>query len=214
MPRWRPWPIASTTVTPTWPGLVLDCVDHRLDTLPDDDRLDLGHRARLLPGPKKKTPGALPLRPRCLFRGAVLGTAKRRHRSARSQTDASRYRSPMPKTLIDRIWESHVVHEAEGEPDLLYVDLHLIHEVTSAQAFEGLRLAGRTVRRPDLSLATMDHNVPTDDGPVERPARARAARGAADELRRVRRPALRDGQRARGDRPRHRPGARPHAAGR
>ncbi len=75
----------------------------------------------------------------------------------------------MPKTLIDRIWESHVVHEAEGEPDLLYIDLHLIHEVTSAQAFEGLRLAGRTVRRPDLSLATMDHNVPTDDGPVSDP---------------------------------------------
>ena len=75
----------------------------------------------------------------------------------------------MPKTLIDRIWESHVVHEAEGEPDLLYIDLHLIHEVTSAQAFEGLRLAGRNVRRPDLSLATMDHNVPTDDGPVSDP---------------------------------------------
>jgi 3-isopropylmalate/(R)-2-methylmalate dehydratase large subunit len=75
----------------------------------------------------------------------------------------------MPKTLIDRIWESHVVHEAAGEPDLLYIDLHLIHEVTSAQAFEGLRLAGRTVRRPDLSLATMDHNVPTDDGPVSDP---------------------------------------------
>jgi 3-isopropylmalate/(R)-2-methylmalate dehydratase large subunit len=75
----------------------------------------------------------------------------------------------MPKTLVDRIWDAHVVREAEGEPDLLYIDLHLIHEVTSAQAFEGLRLAGRTVRRPDLSLATMDHNVPTDDGPVSDP---------------------------------------------
>jgi 3-isopropylmalate/(R)-2-methylmalate dehydratase large subunit len=75
----------------------------------------------------------------------------------------------MPKTLFDRIWEPHVVREAEGEPALLYVDLHLIHEVTSPQAFEGLRLAGRRVRRPELSLATMDHNVPTDDGPVRDP---------------------------------------------
>jgi 3-isopropylmalate/(R)-2-methylmalate dehydratase large subunit len=75
----------------------------------------------------------------------------------------------MPKTLFDRIWESHLVHEEPGEPALLYVDLHLIHEVTSPQAFEGLRLAGRRVRRPDLSLATMDHNVPTDAGPVRDP---------------------------------------------
>ena len=75
----------------------------------------------------------------------------------------------MAKTLFDRIWESHVVREAEGEPALLYIDLHLIHEITSAQAFEGLRLAGREVRRPDLSLATMDHNVPTTPGPVTDP---------------------------------------------
>jgi 3-isopropylmalate/(R)-2-methylmalate dehydratase large subunit len=75
----------------------------------------------------------------------------------------------MPQTLFDRIWESHVVHEEPGEPALLYVDLHLIHEVTSPQAFEGLRLARRRVRRPDLSLATMDHNVPTDAGPVRDP---------------------------------------------
>ncbi len=73
----------------------------------------------------------------------------------------------MAKTLFDRIWESHVVHEEDGEPALLYVDLHLIHEVTSPQAFDGLRLAGRGVRRPDLSLATMDHNVPTGDGPAD-----------------------------------------------
>jgi 3-isopropylmalate/(R)-2-methylmalate dehydratase large subunit len=75
----------------------------------------------------------------------------------------------MAKTLFDRIWESHVVREAPDEPTLLYIDLHLIHEVTSAQAFEGLRLAGRQVRRPDLSLATMDHNVPTTPGPIEDP---------------------------------------------
>jgi 3-isopropylmalate/(R)-2-methylmalate dehydratase large subunit len=73
----------------------------------------------------------------------------------------------MSKTLFERIWERHVVAEPEGEPALLYVDLHLIHEVTSPQAFEGLRLTGRRVRRPDLSLATMDHNVPTIEGPVD-----------------------------------------------
>ena len=74
-----------------------------------------------------------------------------------------------PKTLAEKIWDRHVVRSVEGEPDLLYVDLHLVHEVTSPQAFEGLRLANRKVRRPDLSVATMDHNVPTwgPDRPVE-----------------------------------------------
>ena len=66
-----------------------------------------------------------------------------------------------PKTIIEKIWDNHVVYEEEGKPDLLYIDLHLLHEVTSPQAFEGLRLAGRKVRRPDLCFATMDHNVPT-----------------------------------------------------
>src|ERR687885_2648013 len=83
------------------------------------------------------------------------------------------------KTLVEKVWEKHVVRSAEGEPDLLYVDLHLVHEVTSAQAFEGLRLAGRGVRRADLSLATMDHNVPTDEGPVSDPL----ARRQLDALR-------------------------------
>jgi len=68
------------------------------------------------------------------------------------------------KTLAQKLWNAHVVRTAEGEPDLLFVDLHLVHEVTSPQAFEGLRLAGRKVRRPDLSVATMDHNVPTRGG--------------------------------------------------
>ncbi|WP_171016608.1 3-isopropylmalate dehydratase large subunit [Pseudalkalibacillus caeni] len=68
-----------------------------------------------------------------------------------------------PKTIIDKIWEQHKVHGEEGKPDLIYIDLHLIHEVTSPQAFEGLRLNGRKVRRPDLTYATMDHNVPTAD---------------------------------------------------
>ncbi|KRG12399.1 isopropylmalate isomerase [Virgibacillus soli] len=67
----------------------------------------------------------------------------------------------MGKTIIEKIWEKHVVHREEGKPDLLYIDLHLVHEVTSPQAFEGLRLNGRKVRRPDLTYATMDHNVPT-----------------------------------------------------
>lgn len=66
-----------------------------------------------------------------------------------------------PKTIIEKIWENHVVYREEGKPDLLYIDLHLVHEVTSPQAFEGLRQKGRKVRRPDLTFATMDHNVPT-----------------------------------------------------
>src|SRR5881227_4000877 len=68
----------------------------------------------------------------------------------------------MAKTLAQKLWDAHVVRSAEGEPDLLFVDLHLVHEVTSPQAFEGLRLSGRKVRRPDLTFATADHNVPTD----------------------------------------------------
>jgi len=68
-----------------------------------------------------------------------------------------------PLTLPQKVWDRHVVHRADGEPDLLYIDLHLVHEVTSPQAFDGLRLSGRRVRRPDLTVATEDHNVPTRD---------------------------------------------------
>src|SRR5689334_21703773 len=67
------------------------------------------------------------------------------------------------RTLAEKIWDAHVVRSAEGEPDLLYIDLHLVHEVTSPQAFDGLRAADRKVRRPDLTVATIDHNVPTTD---------------------------------------------------
>ena len=72
-----------------------------------------------------------------------------------------------PRTLAEKVWDHHVVAKGEGEgesrePDLIYIDLHLVHEVTSPQAFDGLRLAGRGLRRPDLTLATEDHNVPTD----------------------------------------------------
>ena len=77
----------------------------------------------------------------------------------------------MAKTLAEKVWDAHVVHAASDEPDVLFIDLHLVHEVTSPQAFDGLRLARRRVRRPDLTLATMDHNVPTEglDRPVADP---------------------------------------------
>ena len=77
----------------------------------------------------------------------------------------------MGRTLAEKVWQDHVVRRAEGEPDLLYIDLHLVHEVTSPQAFEGLRMSGRGVRRPELTLATEDHNVPTDllIGPIKDP---------------------------------------------
>src|SRR6266508_4014673 len=69
----------------------------------------------------------------------------------------------MPRTLFEKVWDAHVVRAAQNEPTLLYIDLHLVHEVTSPQAFDGLRAAGRTVRRPNLTIATIDHNVPTTD---------------------------------------------------
>ena len=77
----------------------------------------------------------------------------------------------MPKTLFEKIWEDHVVHEEAGRPSLIWIDRHLIHEVTSPQAFESLRKATRHVRRPDLTFATVDHNVPTTDRsiPVQDP---------------------------------------------
>jgi 3-isopropylmalate/(R)-2-methylmalate dehydratase large subunit len=81
----------------------------------------------------------------------------------------------MPQTLPEKVWERHLVHAAPGEPDLLYIDLHLVHEVTSPQAFDGLRLSGRRVRRPELTVATEDHNVPTEhiDEPIADPISAR-----------------------------------------
>src|SRR4026209_2634741 len=79
-----------------------------------------------------------------------------------------------PQTLFEKVWDAHVVREAPGEPALLYIDLHLVHEVTSPQPFESLRLTGRQVRRPDLTIATADHNVATTDPslPVEDPISA------------------------------------------
>jgi 3-isopropylmalate/(R)-2-methylmalate dehydratase large subunit len=81
----------------------------------------------------------------------------------------------MGRTLLEKVWDAHVVVEPPGEPALLYVDLHLVHEVTSPQAFEGLRLAGRKLRRPDLTVATMDHNVTTGPEQPDELSRAQLA---------------------------------------
>lgn len=87
----------------------------------------------------------------------------------------------MAKTLAEKVWDDHLVRSASGEPDLLYIDLHLIHEVTSPQAFDGLRLAKRAVRRPDLTLATEDHNVPTLN--IDKPIADPVSRLQVDTLR-------------------------------
>jgi 3-isopropylmalate/(R)-2-methylmalate dehydratase large subunit len=87
----------------------------------------------------------------------------------------------MGTTLAEKVWDAHVVRRAEGEPDLLYIDLHLTHEVTSPQAFDGLRAAGRPVRRPDLTLSTEDHNVPTQN--IDQPIADIVSRTQVDALR-------------------------------
>jgi len=88
----------------------------------------------------------------------------------------------MGRTLAEKVWDAHVVRRAEGEPDLLYIDLHLVHEVTSPQAFDGLRLAGRPVRRTDLTIATEDHNTPTVD--IDKPIADPVSRTQLETLRR------------------------------
>ncbi|MEL6794993.1 MAG: aconitase family protein, partial [Pseudomonadota bacterium] len=90
-----------------------------------------------------------------------------------------------PKTLYDKIWDAHVAHEAEDGTCLLYIDRHLVHEVTSPQAFEGLRMAGRNVRKPGMTVAVPDHNVPTSD----------RTKGIADEESRVQVDTLRENAR-------------------
>src|SRR5262249_57170821 len=94
--------------------------------------------------------------------GARLGTSRR------PRTHGA---TIMSGRLFDKVWQRHLVASPDGEPPLLYVDLHLVHEVTSPQAFEGIELAGRTVRRPDLTVATMGHDVPTTNrlGPISCP---------------------------------------------
>src|SRR4051794_34003246 len=87
----------------------------------------------------------------------------------------------MGRTLAEKVWEDHVVRRAEGEPDLLYIDLHLLHEVTSPQAFDGLRKNGRQVRRTDLTIATEDHNTPTLD--IDKPIADPVSRTQLETLR-------------------------------
>src|SRR3974377_1093761 len=91
-----------------------------------------------------------------------------------------------PLTLADKVWDRHVGRQAADEPNLLYVDLHLVHEVTSPQAFDGLRMNGRTVRRPDRTLATADHNTPTDGTPVAARIRDELSRGPVQTRQRKR----------------------------
>jgi len=86
-----------------------------------------------------------------------------------------------PRTLAEKVWDRHVVRSSKGEPDLLYIDLHLVHEVTSPQAFDGLRMTGRSLRRPDLTLATEDHNVPTEQ--IDQPIADPISRKQVDTLR-------------------------------
>src|SRR5215218_576509 len=88
----------------------------------------------------------------------------------------------MGRTLAEKVWDAHVVRSADGEPDLLYIDLQLVHEVTSPQAFDGLRLARRPVRRPDLTIATEDHNTPTID--IDKPIADPVSRTQIETLRR------------------------------
>jgi 3-isopropylmalate/(R)-2-methylmalate dehydratase large subunit len=88
----------------------------------------------------------------------------------------------MGQTLAEKVWDAHIARRAEGEPDLLYIDLHLVHEVTSPQAFDGLRLAGRSVRRPELTIATEDHNTPTID--IDKPIADPVSRTQIETLRR------------------------------
>src|SRR3954449_3848010 len=100
-----------------------------------------------------------------------------------STTGSSMKGPTVGRTLAEKVWAAHVVRRGEnGEPDLLYIDLHLVHEVTSPQAFDGLRLAGRRVRRPGLTLATEDHNTPTID--IDQPIADPVSRTQIETLRR------------------------------
>jgi len=105
----------------------------------------------------------------------VSRSATRRPTGTAQRTGTDQRSATVPRTLSEKVWDRHVVRRADGEPDLLFVDLHLVHEVTSPQAFDGLRLSGRRVRHPELTVATADHNVPTTgvDKPVADPISAR-----------------------------------------
>ena len=122
-----------------------------------------------------------------------------------------------PRTLFDKIWDSHVVEKLPDGTCILYIDRHLLHEVTSPQAFEGLRMAGRKLRRPDLTIAVADHNIPTVGARTpsdikEEDSRIQVA-DAGEERRRVRRAVHSDPRCAPGHRAHHRPGTRHQPAG-
>ena len=120
-----------------------------------------------------------------------------------------------PATLSQKVWDAHVVHEEPGAPSLIYVDLHLVHEVTSPQAFQGLRERGLKVRRPDLTIATTDHSIPTTDRslPILDPIAAKQITQLETELPGIRHLALRRAFDPSGHRARDRAGTGPHAAG-
>ena len=119
-----------------------------------------------------------------------------------------------PRTLYDKIWDDHLVHEAPDGTCLLYIDRHLVHEVTSPQAFEGLRMTGRKVRAPEKTLAVVDHNVPTTDRSkgIDDPEIGDPGRSAGPERARFRRRILSRARQAPGHRPRRRPRAGLHPA--
>ena len=122
---------------------------------------------------------------------------------------------PQPKTLYDKIWDAHLVHEAPDGTSLVYIDRHLVHEVTSPQAFEGLRMAGRKVRAPEKTVAVPDHNVPTDVDRakgIENEESRIQVDTLRDERPGVRHRALRRRRRPPGHRPHRRPGAGPDPA--
>ena len=133
----------------------------------------------------------------------------------RWQTPPSTTPTAAPRTLVRKIWDDHVVLEEPGAPTVIGIDLHLVHEVTSPQAFEGLRKRGLTVRHPERTVATTDHSTPTTAGRAAHPRPAGGVPGqpAGAQLRRVRRPALQPRLGQAGHRPRHRAGAGPDAAG-
>ena len=114
-----------------------------------------------------------------------------------------------PRTLFDKIWDNHVIAPQGEGTYLIYIDLHLIHEVTTPQAFEGLKLAGRKVRRPDATMAVADHNVPTSDRSrgIDDPEFEAAGRYPGALREGVRRPLFPDRQHQPGHRPHHRAGA-------
>ncbi len=122
-----------------------------------------------------------------------------------------------PRTLFDKIWDSHVVEQLPDGTCILYIDRHLLHEVTSPQAFEGLRLAGRKLRRPDLTIAVADHNIPTvgarTPADIKRRGQPHPGPDAGAERRRVRRAVHPDPRCAAGHRAHHRPGTRHQPAG-